>query len=44
MRLNDHTSHTLRQEVPALKSRLQTLWTPTYFVSTVGEAPLSVIQ
>ena len=43
-RLKGHTSHTLRQEFPSLKSRLPTLWTHAYFVSTVGGAPRSVMQ
>jgi len=43
-RLKGNTSHTLRQEFPSLKSRLPTLWTHSYFVSTVGGAPLSVIK
>jgi putative transposase len=43
-RLKGHTSHTLRTEFPSLKSRLPTLWTHAYFVSTVGGAPLSVIK
>ena len=34
----------LRQEYPWLKSRLPTLWTNSYFVSTVGGAPLEVIK
>lgn len=38
------TSHTLRCEFPKLKSRLPTLWTNSYFVSTVGGAPLSAIK
>ena len=38
------TSHALRSEFPKLKSRLPTLWTNSYFVSTVGGAPLAVIQ
>jgi len=36
--------HSLRQEFRTLKSRLPTLWTNRYFVSTVGGAPLAVIQ
>ena len=32
------------QAVRALKSRLPTLWTNSYFVSTVGGAPLEVIK
>jgi putative transposase len=38
------SSHTLRKEFPTLKSRLPTLWTNSYFVSTVGGAPLQVIK
>ena len=38
------SAHTLRQEFPTLKSRLPTLWTNRYFVSTVGGAPLAVIK
>ena len=43
-RLKGASSRYLRQEFPALKSRLPTLWTNSYFVSTVGGAPLSVIK
>lgn len=38
------SSRLLRAEFPWLKSRLPTLWTNSYFVSTVGGAPLSVIK
>jgi len=38
------SSRILRQEFPSLKSRLPTLWTNSYFVSTVGGAPLSIIK
>ncbi|MGY2894848.1 IS200/IS605 family transposase [Deinococcus sp. UYEF24] len=38
------SSRLLRQEFSWLKSRLPTLWTNSYFVSTVGGAPLSVIK
>lgn len=38
------SSHTLRTEFPSLKSRLPTLWTTSYFVSTVGGAPLEAIK
>jgi putative transposase len=38
------SSRLLRQEYPWLKSRLPTLWTNSYFVSTVGGAPLDVIK
>jgi putative transposase len=34
----------LRKEFPSLKARLPTLWTNSYFVSTVGGAPLEVIK
>jgi putative transposase len=38
------SSFTLRKEFPSLKTRLPTLWTNSYFVSTVGGAPLNVIK
>ena len=38
------SSHALRNEFPSLKSRLPTLWTTSYFVSTVGGAPLEAIK
>lgn len=38
------TSHILRTEFPWLKSRLPALWTNSYFVSTVGGAPLEIIK
>jgi putative transposase len=38
------TSRLLRQEFPNLRSRLPTLWTNSYFVATVGGAPLAVIK
>jgi len=38
------SSHALRSEFPSLKSRLPTLWTNAYFVSTVGGAPLEAIK
>lgn len=42
--LKGKTSHILRGEFPMLKSRLPTLWSNSYFVSTVGGAPLAVIK
>lgn len=42
--LKGASSRYLRQEFPELRSRLPTLWTNSYFVSTVGGAPLSVIK
>lgn len=38
------SSHALRSEFQSLKSRLPTLWTNSYFVSTVGGAPLEIIK
>ena len=38
------SSRILRQEFPELRSRLPTLWTNSYFVSTVGGAPLAIIK
>lgn len=38
------SSHALRTEFPYLKTRLPTLWTNSYFVSTVGGAPLAAIK
>lgn len=38
------SSRVLRSEFPWLRSRLPTLWTNSYFVSTVGGAPLCVIK
>ena len=38
------SSRILRQDFPALKSRLPCLWTNSYFVATVGGAPLAVIK
>lgn len=42
--IKGRTSRILRQEYPWLKSRLPTLWTNSYFCSTVGGAPLAVIK
>ena len=38
------SSRLLRQEFKELKTRLPTLWSNSYFVSTVGGAPLSIIK
>jgi putative transposase len=43
-RFKGATSRYLRLEFPHLKSRLPTLWTNSYFVSTVGGAPLEVVK
>jgi putative transposase len=42
--MKGRSSRFLRQEFPRLKTRMPTLWTNRYFVSTVGGAPLSVIK
>ena len=42
--MKGRSSRYLREEFPWLKSRLPTLWTHSYFVSTVGGAPLAVIK
>lgn len=38
------SSRVLRDEFPWLRSRLPTLWTNSYFVATIGGAPLSAIE
>jgi putative transposase len=38
------SSRILRKEFPTLTTKLPTLWTNSYFVSTVGGAPLEVIK
>ena len=43
-KLKGRTSRLLRQEFPHLKTKLPTLWTNSYFVSTVGGAPLAIIK
>ncbi len=42
--IKGRSSRLLRQEFPKLKTRMPTLWTNSYFVSTLGGAPLSVIK
>jgi putative transposase len=42
--IKGYSSRKLREEFPWLKSRLPTLWNNSYFVSTVGGAPLEVIR
>ena len=43
-RIKGYSSKVLRSEFPWIRSRLPTLWSNSYFVSTVGGAPLSVIK
>jgi putative transposase len=38
------SSHVLRKEFKSLRTRLPSLWTNSYFVSTIGGAPLAVIK
>ena len=38
------TSKILRDEFPELKTKMPTLWTNSYFVSTVGNASLDVVK
>lgn len=38
------SSHALRAEFKILRTRVPTLWTNSYFVSSVGGAPLAVIK
>ncbi len=43
-RVKGRSSRLLRQEFPRLKSKLPTLWTNSYFVSTVGGAPIAILK
>jgi putative transposase len=42
--IKGYTSYTLRKEFVELTTKLPTLWTNSYFVSTVGGSPLSVTK
>ena len=42
--IKGRTSRILRQEYHWLTTKIPTLWTNSYFVSTVGGAPLAVIK
>jgi putative transposase len=42
--LKGHSSHALRQEFPTLKRRLPSLWTNSYFCSTVGGVTLDTLK
>lgn len=37
-------AHELRKEFPSLKSRLPSVWTRSYFVSSVGSVTLEVVK
>ncbi|NRA66213.1 MAG: IS200/IS605 family transposase [Pseudobacteriovorax sp.] len=43
-RMKGRSSRVLRQEFAILRQRLPTLWTNSYFVCSVGGAPMSVIK
>ena len=43
-RIKGISSRSLREEFPWLKKKIPTLWSNSYFVSTVGGAPLEVIK
>jgi len=42
--IKDLSSRLLRSEFKHLNTRMPTLWTNSYFVPTVGGAPLSLIK
>lgn len=42
--LKGRSSRLLRAEYPSLTRRIPTLWTNSYFVATVGDAPLSLVK
>jgi putative transposase len=42
-RMKGRSSHVLRATVPPVRSRLPPLWTNSYFVATVGGAPLATV-
>ncbi len=43
-RIKGNSSRYLRKEFKSLTTRLPTLWTNSYFVSTVGGAPLNIMK
>ena len=43
-RFKGRSSHVLRQEFPSLRSRLPTLWSRSYFASTVGAVSEQTIR
>ena len=43
-RIKGASSRKLREEFPHLKTRVPTLWTNSYFVSSVGGAPLEKVK
>lgn len=43
-KIKGYTSRVLRQEYPALKRRIPTLWTHSMFISSVGSVTLEVVK
>jgi putative transposase len=43
-RLKGFTSHVLREEFPALRSRLPTLWSRSYYAGTVGHVSEATVK
>lgn len=43
-KIKSYTSHTLRKEFPALKTKLPCLWTNNSFISTCGSVNLEIIK
>lgn len=43
-KIKGHTSRTLREEFPALKKHIPTLWTHSRFISSVGAVTLEVVK
>jgi putative transposase len=43
-RVKGRTSHVLRREFPALRSRLPSLWTSSYYCGTAGNVSSETIR
>ena len=43
-RIKGRSSRILRKEYKFLRSRISTLWSNSYFVTTLGGAPLEIIK
>ena len=43
-RIKGRSFHILRREFPRLATRLPTVWSHSYFVSTVGGSPLGALK
>ena len=43
-RIKGRSSRILRKEFPWLSSKLPCLWTNSYFISTVGGAPIQIVK